>query len=660
MADPEWRLRAGRQLAYGEMLATNYDEAIATLNQLVESNTDDVELLLMRANAYAHSRIHFEEALADVDRIREIDPENVEAMEPRIIALLGLDRIEEAGVAIEDLGRRIEDSQLDTETQGWHCATAALFAEESGEKELAQSRWEDCTERFPDHSNVVGNAISFYDGQRDFRRSLEILRGAHEAKPESRQYRTRLAARLRASGQADEATEILAEATGSEKVAASATAWFDLAKHHQELDDPEATVEAFERSLEKVRETGVDLPSMRLEYADALLLAGRFDRALEVAEDMTVSAHRAVIRARVAQEQGDPEKALEYFDEAFRLWPDNPFARYYAARAAEAIGDFDRAIEAYRYSMRIAPGATDARVRLTRLLLAEGSAFEGIHMLRFQAEASPLDVEGELLTLHLWGRLGQGPSIRAYLDRIRKDSPAFLGEAVDHVAQGIREGSGPVAAIESIRREQGLRLDDPSHADSLRTLVRFSGEAKDLEAAARDVREALEAHPEAAVFHEINGLLLELGDDEAQAREAYQRALEIEPENVRALSGLGRTTLSQDPEAALALFERALAVDPFDLPAGRGATRALLGAGRHEAAVERLEATLQTHPYDGKLATRLAQLLLESGAEIDDERIRPLVRQAVRFGGGAQARALNERIETRPAGANQAETPADG
>ena len=94
---------------------------------------------------------------------------------------------------------------------------------------------------------------------------------------------------------------------------------------------------------------------------------------LEVAEDLSVPAHRHLIRGRVAQERRDPARALEEFDEALRLWPDNPWARYYAALAAEELGDFERAIEEYRNAIRIDPGATDARTRGAALLLASGN-----------------------------------------------------------------------------------------------------------------------------------------------------------------------------------------------------------------------------------------------------------------------------------------------
>ena len=184
------------------------------------------------------------------------------------------------------------------------------------------------------------------------------------------------------------------------------------------MDQLPRAVEASERALALAKETGLPYPKLLLEHADSLLMAGEYDLALAVADQMTVAAHQALIRARVAQERGDPARALEYFEDGFRLWPDNPWARYYGALAAEAIGDFDRATEAYRNSLRIAPGATDARQRLARLHLAEGRPIDALLMLRMQADKEPGSVKQQWKLVKCWcGTVG--------FPGLRRTRPAF-------------------------------------------------------------------------------------------------------------------------------------------------------------------------------------------------------------------------------------------
>jgi tetratricopeptide (TPR) repeat protein len=646
MNDPEWLVPAGLQLAFGALETGDYPTAIEATGRVLEAHPDHLDARLMRAQAYARSPEHLEDTLAEVDRILKLDPENLEASEPRILALLALERTEEAGEAIAELGRRIEESPLGTREPAWHCATTAIFADESGEAELAGKRWAECLERYPAHPNVVDSGVRFYDARGEFHRSLEILRRAQQEEPTSREYRTALAERLRFAGENQQAEALLRDATASEYPLLAAPAWSDLAQHHQAVGDHAAAARAIERAVEAMRKVQEPPPQLLLEQADALLLAGELDRALAVAEETTLASHREMIRARVAQQRGQPVEALEHFDEAFRLWPDNPWARYYAALAAEAVGDFDRAIEEYRYAIRIGAAATDARVRLAQLHLAEQQPAAALEMLRVGTAQEPLDLEGELLSLRLWAWSGRTEWVRSALEAVREGRRDQLGRAAAGAAEGVRARAGPAAAAGALRswEAEGLvDLEDPGQADALRALVRFSGGTPRSREAEATVRAALRADPDAPALHEILGLSLELRDaPEARIREAYARALELDADNARALAGLGRLALDDDPEQALALFDRAAAADPSDPDPRREAARALLASGQPQAAEERLEALLGDHPYEGGAAAQLVELQLARGLATD--RTLERARRAVRFGGGADALDLLSRV----------------
>jgi tetratricopeptide (TPR) repeat protein len=645
MEDPKWRVAAGLHLAAGALQTRNYPSAIEVTTRLLEADPENLHALLIRANAYARSNLHREEALADVERIFELDPENVEAMEPRILALLGLERVEEAGQALEELGRRIEATQVGPGLSGRHCATTAIFAEESGELELARARWAECVARFPGHPNVVANAIEFHDARDEPDRSLAILRRALEAEPSSQEYRVVLAQRLRLAGEPAEAEAVLRAATSSPDPHLAAAAWTDLAAHYADVGQKAAEADAVRHAVELAQGLGGAHPALLLIYADALLRAGQLDRALAVADEMTVVPHRELVRARVAQERGRPAEAIGHFEEALRLWPDNAFARYYAALAWEALGNFDRAVDEYRYAIRISPGATDSRARVARLLAAEGRPAEALALLQVKRGREPLDPEGELLALRLAARVGDAAALRASRRRLERGSPDRLGRAVASLAEGVRERSGPAAALQAVRAAEGVDLRDPRDADALRALVRLSHQAggSEPEGARADLRGALAAHPDAAVLHEIEGLDLELrGSPGEEVRAAYARALELDPGNGRALAALGRLALAREPEQALALFDRAAEADPRDAEARRGAARALVASGRSGEAEQRLEALLREHPYDEEAATTLVELQLLRGIATD--RTLELAERAVRFGGGARALDLLSRV----------------
>ena len=118
--------------------------------------------------------------------------------------------------------------------------------------------------------------------------------------------------------------------------------------------------------------------------------------------------------------------------------------------------------------------------------------------------------------------------------------------------------------------------------------------------------------------------------------------MELEPENARALAGLGRLALGDDPEAALAFFDRAAAANPEDPEPKLQAAKALIASGKPTHAAKRLDALLLEHPYEAEAAAERARLDLERG--IATPRTLERARRAARFGGGADAFELLSRV----------------
>jgi tetratricopeptide (TPR) repeat protein len=88
-------------------------------------------------------------------------------------------------------------------------------------------------------------------------------------------------------------------------------------------------------------------------------------------------------------------------------------------------------------------------------------------------------------------------------------------------------------------------------------------EVHDLEAAARDLDEAIAQAPDWAAAHYERGKLWLRQDDMAGASESFQRAVERLPTFAPAWANLGGTLGELDrPSEALAAFERALALEP--------------------------------------------------------------------------------------------------
>ena len=239
------------------------------------------------------------------------------------MALVGLERIEEATEALEAMGRLIDKQSITGDPKAWHCVTTAIFAEERGDTEGARQLYEGCLEKFPAHGMAVNEGLRFFDASGDGDRSIDILRATLKESPLSRNIRVSLAYRLSKRGEPKEALGILLEATELGTEDSRAGAWLDVAKHHQSQGNYEAGAIAADRGVDLARSVGQPTPAVLLEQAEAMVLANRFDDALSLAERMSVTAHKELVKGRVFLARDEVEAARMHLDEGLRLWPHN-------------------------------------------------------------------------------------------------------------------------------------------------------------------------------------------------------------------------------------------------------------------------------------------------------------------------------------------------
>jgi len=663
MKDPDWLVPAGLQLAYASLVASDFNEVDEITGKILEHEPDNVQALLMRANAHAHWKKDPKLALTYADQVLELDPDAIEAYEPRILALLSLDRLEEASESLAEAGRRLLELETSKGVLAWHCSTTAAFEQASGLLEQARETWIACLEAHPTNLEVVSSAIQFYDEQGERERTQEILRNALAEAPDSAIFRNVLAQRIAASGEADEAEALMLEPTRSEDPDLASQAWVDLANLRRNLGRYESAADGMEQAVELARATGSPSPQLLFELADFLVLADRFDRALEASKDLSLPAHRHLIRGRVAQERRHPTLALQEFDEALLLWPDNPWARYYAGLAAEELGNFNRAIAEYRMCVRIEPSATDARTRGAKLLYAKGEAFAAQVLLLTEAGEAPLEIAGLLLSVRLAGFLADTNAITHQLSEIDQLHPAWAGQALKEAAEGLAERAGneqgSALAASMLESAPGADFKNPRFVAALRALVRFSHEAGETASMRETLESALAANPNSSAYEEVRAFDLELSLAPAETvRAAYERALALGPKNAKALAGLGRLALLEDPEVALGFFDRAAAENPFDPDLKLQAARALIALERLDRAAARLDALLLAHPFSAEAATERVQLDLTR--DVATEATLERARRAVLFSTGADALELLSQVHTQRGDPELAERAAKG
>lgn len=639
--DPAWAEDASLALAQSAVSTQNWQSAIESASQVLDDDPENVTALLLRAMAFVGDKKQPELALDDLDLAIDLDPTNVFLRPYRVMALLLTDRVDEAAEEIDALDELFEDP--DTPAQhmaGTICATRAVLYKEWGDVEAAEAHFERCLERYPTDASVINESVAFYSAKGDFERGNEILRQVIAQQPTWVVHRARLASRLRSMQAFEEAEAVLREALTLDSPGVAGAAWTELAIHHAELDDAVAAAEAYGKAVElapEVSEAGW------LTYADMLIAADRVDEALAVAENLSDERYRSLVAARSSLQRGEPAKALEHFDETLLLWPNNAGARYFAARAAEQVGDFDRAISEYRQSMRSDPTTGDTGVRLAKLLLALEDPKAAWVALYHHTEAQPGDRVGRLMRLELAIAQAEPTALRAELGALSRTAlwPSAIALNLDAIGR-LRGPKRALAQYDALVSSLGGEPDltHPTLAPVLRSLVRFQIEVGEGEKADALVARALEAHPDAAAFHSIAGLAKELSaETPAAGREAWERALALDPRDADALRGLARVAeRAGDFATAIERLDRAAEIEPWSAAIVIRAAELLGESGAEPVAIEqRWLRVFREFPWEVAPVQALARIALARG---DLAKAREMADRAVRLKGGASALEL--------------------
>lgn len=185
-----------------------------------------------------------------------------------------------------------------------------------------------------------------------------------------------------------------------------------------------------------------------------------------------------------------------------------------------------------------------------------------------------------------------------------RDSGREIREAVE-ILLGVREApkAEAVAAKPAYKPERKALLN----TNLGRNLLRLGNREK----AAAKFEDAVAADPKYATPRVYLGqlLLAEKGpENAAKAAELFQGAVEVEPENVVALTGYGEALLEQGKlDEAAAAFEKAVAIDAAYTPAVSNQALVLARQGKAADAEAKFKAALELNPLDAGTYFRRAQ-----------------------------------------------------
>jgi tetratricopeptide (TPR) repeat protein len=601
---PEYAVEAGLLLAAAMLESRTAHDAVREIDRVLAIDPGNSQALVLRVDANRAEGNH-EESLADIDRVLEKEPGNLPVLVTRVTALIALDRIDEAGAALDTAQASFDgaDAKIASPMLARLCVARALFTFQKGDLETAERYFADCAERFPTERVAVDEIVLFYDRIGRPERATSILERAAEESEEGL-FRTLLARRLGALGETEEEERLLREEA---ETRATALAWFILADHYVERDLFDEAIDAFERALS----VGPASSRLRFAYADTLVQAERFDKARGVAGRLEQPEFRSLILGRILLGEGNARGALAAFESGIRLWPNNAVGRFLAGQAAERVGDFPRATSHYRESFRTAAGISEAGRALAELYASRGGHDDALQIASRYLRAHAADPDAYLMSIRLAHADGRDRIVAQGLQRLGQ-LPGQAAVAVAEEASLLAAGGSAEQALQAVEAS-GLDLTDSSNAIAFRIVIEQLGALGQHEKAAGLVERALAAHPDQAVFHELRGRALHTAGQAAPALAAFERALELDARSWRALAGLAALAAEAgDPTRALTLYDRASEISPQD-PDPALAAIALVRETDPEETARRLVRFLDRHPREASAANELAGLLADRG-----------------------------------------------
>jgi predicted Zn-dependent protease len=642
--DPDRAIDAGMLLVQAILAGGSAEDAVVAANQVRELAPDRVDVMRLLISARLKASQN-EAALVDIERLLELKPDDSAALISRLVALLALDRADEAEETLAEIGEAIKNMESGYEWEPRVCGGTATFMKEKGDPEAAERLWDDCLEQFPAEAMIVFGGVEFFSERTQPRRATEILRRALEAEPTQLVFIEALAHRLSLAGETEEAERLLLAAT--EDGVNDRQAWFTLVDYYERRSEFAKAAEAMANGLALMGA----IPSLRLaEYVDLLIRAGYYDKAEEILPEFDGEPVIAnLLRGRLLVVRGKPSEALEALEAGLRLWPDNSAARQLIAEAAEQLGDYGRAVNEYSEALRADPGSRDAVFSLLRLLEALGRDQEAAVVLDRYWRERPRDPESLVEAIRFANRAGQQGRVERAVRHLG-EIPGQRAVVVVEIAAIRASRGGPAAGIDFIRKSE-LDLTRPINGPALQALVEYLAAEGKAGEALRAADAAVAADPDRALFHEVRAAALRAGGEPDLAREALERALALEPERASAIAEFASLTAERgERKAAIALYDRASRADPDASEYAWQAIQLLSSAGEDAEVERRLEALLISDAIHAEAASLRARQLIES----DPERALILARRAVRLRGGPDAIEVLGRIYLASGAAEQA------
>jgi len=339
-----------------------------------------------------------------------------------------------------------------------------------------------------------------------------------------------------------------------------------------------------------------------------------------------------------AQEAGNYNQAVRDYRLILQKYPKIPEIRSNLGAALAAEGNYADAIAEYKQALALKPNA-QVQLNLALAYYKSGDLNSAVDILKKVHEKTPENQQATTLLADCYLRLGQNKNVIALLTPVQKAEPDnktfvyLLGTAL------VRDGQ---AAQGQLIIDKILKNGDSAEARLLMGTTKFM--VSDFSGALEDLQKAVDLNPNLPDLYAYYGQALLITGDQAGARKAFERELQIDPNNFDSNLRMG-VLLRQDEQndKALQYLQHALQIRPGD-PGVRYQIAVIeIAKGEIDQAQRDLESLVKEAPQFLEAHVSLATVYFRQKRKADGERQRALVAKL-----NSERQAANE-IAAKPA-----------
>jgi tetratricopeptide (TPR) repeat protein len=329
-----------------------------------------------------------------------------------------------------------------------------------------------------------------------------------------------------------------------------------------------------------------------LEPAQRFAVLDECRKALEKAQELNPlntdhSANLARLYSSWAAYASNPgertnriNQSIRYYDQATTLSPNNAQLHNEWAALYMTYGRFDEALAKYEQSLSLDP-------KFDMTYFGLGDLYYNTKQLELAAE-----MYERALTL------------KTTNNATRRQAENLLG--VIYAQLGRHDEA--VAAILRVLDER------PNDFEALKNLALIYRDTDQVAQAILFARQAAQARPDYAPIYQLLGELYRAAGDPSSAQQAYQKAVELDPEDVNSLWGLAMSHWDQGQhQEAIVQLEAALQVVPDNLQVRQALGDLYARIGDWQKAIEAYETVLAASPELVQVRSALAQAYAQAG-----------------------------------------------